>query len=133
MATSALTKTAIAVLWTIAVYLSSLLTFVDSVPHQGMLSSAHWHLFFLIPSAVVSGIGVLALPNMRPGLGGAIRSAALAFISSATILAVQCGLSLETGSEQEAWSGIPALHLIFFAVVVAAIMGSLPIGRKGYR
>jgi hypothetical protein len=79
----------------------------------------------------VGAIWVLALPLARiGGPGGAIRSAALAFVVSASVLAVQCGVTFAAGSEQQAWFGIPVLHIMFFAVVVSAFIGFFRIRRK---
>jgi hypothetical protein len=126
-----LMKAAIAIAWALAVFLSSFLTFVHFIPPQGILWDRQWQLRFLVPSCVVGVIWALALPIIRPGgLAGAIRSATLAFVASASVLAVQCGLTFAAGSEQQAWFGIPVLHIMFFAILVAGFMGLFQIDRK---
>lgn len=131
LAVNALLKSALVAILAVAIFLSSFLTFVHSIPPQGIESDVHWWLRFLIPSCLVSAIVVLSLPMIRPGgLGGALRSAALCFVVSTAVLLVQCGATMSAGSEQQAWFGIPALHVIFFSVVAAAIVGSLPIRRS---
>lgn len=132
IAMTALLKSALMAMLAAAIFLTSFLTFVHSIPPQGIESDVHWRLRFLIPSCLVSAIVVLSLPMIRPGgLGGALRSAALCFVVSTAVLLVQCGATMSAGSEQQAWFGIPALHVIFFSVVIAAILGLLPIDRKG--
>lgn len=126
-----LIKAAIAVVWVISVFLASFLTFVHFIPPQGILSDGQWQLRFLVPSCLLGAIWVLALPMIRPGgVGGAVRSAALAFLASTLILCVQCGLTFAAGSEQQAWFGIPALHIMFFAAVISGLMGFFQIDRK---